>query len=210
MVHALPTMFKTLAAVAALAIAAGAQAQVSVAGKDLELYGIPLKNAKTSDFLRSAKAAGVESTSFFATSHDQIFYARRAGVPGLSQFALLEDQGVVLSLRFDVSNDPKESSNLRALLVRKYGEPAVLVGSRTIGMKFAAAAAPAAPDGIYEWQFAQGMKLVYAQPVNSAGATLTYADTEATAKWERSARDASSRFASDASQKQMAGIINNY
>lgn len=138
---------------------------------ELTLYGVRLKDAPTAAFISAAVAAGakrLDQRPDGTTTLD----TREAGVPALQRLALIVDAGGLVSAQFVIKPYGQENEALRQLLVQKYGVPTTADGARR---PFPSFAGRFAPRGTFDWDFADGMKLIYRQPV-IGDATLSYTD----------------------------------
>lgn len=151
------------------------QAQVSAATSDLSLYDVKLKGATLADLMKAAGNAGAMSMPDYTSGGHTTVSVEHVGVPGMRQFAVVEDRGLVLSVQFLLTeDDPKANAALRELLVRKYGPPAVLSKHSAIGRTFVTS--QISPSGVFEWQFNDGMKLSYVQKPDGSAPHLFYTD----------------------------------
>jgi hypothetical protein len=151
-----------------------AQAQ-DLRSTDLTLYGIKLKNAQADAFIAAAKAAGVRplaSVGGGAGGMVQEFDARSAGVPALLRLSLTTQDSRLITARFVIKGYGQDNQALRSMLAEKYGVP-TLVDRRS--RPYPAFADRTAPRGLFEWEFAQGMKLLYEQP-RLGDPSLSYTD----------------------------------
>jgi hypothetical protein len=147
----------------------------SQAGPDatLSLYGLNLKNADAETFLAAAVAAGGVRTTQPKVAAP-VLDMRGAGVPALQSLTLTELDGKVVRVEFGVKAYGQDNLQLRQLLLDKYGPP-MTVGARPL--VFGGFAANAAPRGGFQWDFADGMQLVYEHP-RIGDVTLSYIDTD--------------------------------
>lgn len=148
-------------------------AQTAADPGELTLYGVRLKNASTEAFVTAATAAGVKALDP-APDGSKRFDARGAGVAALQSLTLKSDAAGLVSVQFVIKPYGQENEALRQLLVQKYGVPTTADGARR---PFPSFASRFAPRGTYDWDFAQGMKLIYRQPP-LGDATLSYTDVE--------------------------------
>jgi hypothetical protein len=163
---------------ALLVSAPAAFAQVSTAKSDLTLYDVKLKGATLSDFMKAAGNAGAMSLPTYKADGFPTASVEHVGVPGMKQFAVVEDDGKVLSVQFLLTQDDKKANvALRELLLRKYGLPVVAVNQSPIGRTFASS--EDSPVGQFEWQFKDGMKLSYVQKPDGSAPMLFYTDVMA-------------------------------
>ena len=167
----LALLFATGLALLAWAPLAAAQTPPARAEQTLSLYGLPLKDADADAFLAAARAAGGRPLPAPAGA-DAALDMRAAGVPALERLTLVRHEGKVASVRFLVKGYGEDNVALRGLLFGKYGVP-MTVSPRPL--PFAAFAARAAPRGGFQWDFADGMRLVYEHP-QIGDVTLTYVD----------------------------------
>lgn len=205
MLRRLPALL--LAATAALAPLTS-DAQVSMATRDLALYGVTLKGAKLEVFTSAASKAGATSQTWWTNGGYPTYSVEGVGVPGLQSFAVVHDGGRILSVQFLVKTEPAEDNEaLRSLLVHKYGEPVVAERTRAIGRKFTGAGAP---DGVYEWQFLRGMKLTYTHRPDGSAPTLSYTDTGALAAFAQRTKVESAKAALTEAETLLNGIAEGY
>lgn len=169
-------MLRRTAICASVALLLGPQlaaAQVSAAARDLSLFGVALKGASLETLANAATAAG-------ATRHPlgrgefPLFTVSAEKVPGMKTFVVVHDHGRVLSVQFRLSGD-EDARVLRRLLEHKYGAPAVAVQPRAIGVTFTGAGVV---DGVYEWQFRDGMKLTFVRRPGDEAGSLYYTDVD--------------------------------
>lgn len=163
-----------LASLAAAVLVGGtgfALAQGTDALRELSLYGVRLKGASVDTFIAAATAAGATPLVQRGEAASG-FDARQAGVPALQRLALVSDAEGLVSVQFTIKPYGQENEALRRLLVQKYGLPTTADGARR---PFPTFAARFAPRGSYDWDFADGMKLIYRQPV-LGDALLLYTD----------------------------------
>ena len=145
------------------------------AGPDavLSLYGMTLRDADAQAFLAAAAAAGGVRSSQ-GSAAQPVLDMRNAGVPALQTLTLTTHEGKVAQVVFRVKAYGQDNLQLRRLLLEKYGPP-MTVGARPL--VFGGFAANAAPRGGFQWDFANGMRLVYEHP-RIGDVTLSYTDTE--------------------------------
>lgn len=150
-----------------------ATAQNAPGPGELTLYGMRLKDASAESFIAAALAAGAKPLAP-RPDGSATFDTREAGVPALQRLTLIADRTGLVSAQFVIKSYGQENEALRQLLVQKYGVPTTADGARR---PFPSFAGRFAPRGSYDWEFANGMKLVYRQPV-IGDATLSYTDVE--------------------------------
>ena len=97
---------------------------------------------------------------------------RAAGIPALQRLTVLAQDGKLARVQFVVKGYGQDNLALRRLLLGKYGVP-MTVSARP--MRFGGFGDRASPRGGFQWQFADGMKLVYDHP-RVGDVTLSYVD----------------------------------
>lgn len=154
-------------------VVAAALAQSPAPLGELTLYGLRLKGASAEAFTAAALNAGATPLPRRADG-PLSFDTRQAGVPALQRLTVESDAQGLVSAQFIIKPYGQENEALRQLLVSKYGVPSTADGARR---PFPAFAARFAPRGSFDWDFADGMKLIYRQPA-LGDATLSYTDVE--------------------------------
>lgn len=152
-------------------VAGAAPARSAVPLGELTLYGMRLKGATSEAFIAAALKTGAAP---LPADGPTSFDTRQAGVPALQRLTVVSDAAGLVSAQFVIKPYGQENEALRQLLVSKYGLPTTADGARR---PFPAFAARFAPRGSFDWDFVDGMKLIYRQPA-LGDATLSYTDVE--------------------------------